>query len=122
MSNGRFVRSRYETDDGEIAPVRVQPETLAATVGGQTNAAPPGPTTQSTSAKISRGNREFGLRPRYVTFAWNPGSAPDGYDERTLQKLPILTEAAYNAITNGAPVAYLGGAGTVVSKTPESVR
>ena len=122
MSEGRFTRSRYEANDGDIHPIRVQPETLTATVGGAANAAPTGAVDNSISAKVSRGNRGFGLRPRFVTFAWNEGAAPSGYDDRTLQRLPILTESVWDGIEVNDPVSYLGGTGVVVSKSPESIR
>lgn len=122
MSSGRFVRSRYTDDDGEIHPIRVQPETLAATLGGTANAAPTGATTADNAAKVTKGRREYGLGARFVTVAWNPGAAPEDYDERTLVKIPVLNPTVFNGANIGAAVVYNGGTGVIVSKTGESVK
>lgn len=121
MSSGRFVRSRYEADNGTIHPIRLQPETLEANIGGGANAAPSASTDTDLSAKVSRGGRAFGLRPRFVTVVWS-GEAPSGYDDRTPLRIPILTESRFDAINVNSTGTYLGASVTVISKTPESIR
>lgn len=121
MSAGRFVRSRYEANNGLIHPIRVQPETLEASLGGGANAAPAGAVDTSISVRTSQSARAFGIRPRLVTLAWS-AAPPAGYDDRGTIRLPILTEARYDAINVGGTGTYLGAGVTVVGKSPESVR
>lgn len=120
MSQGAFTRTRYEADSGEIHPIRVQPETTAANIGGA-NAAPAGVTTSSISARVNKTNREFGLRPRYITVRFT-GVAPDEYEPGNLYRIPILTPARYNTINVGATGTYLGADVEVVSKSAENVK
>lgn len=120
MSAGQFASSKYQADSGNIYSIRVQPETLLATIGGTANAAPAGAVDQEVSAKVSKGNRGIGMKPRAVTFRWT-GAAPDDYNPQGLVTIPILTQALYNAIVKDAAVSYLGATGAVVSKSPERV-
>lgn len=120
MSAGGFARSRYAADSDDIHPIRVQPETLSLTVGGVANAAPAGAVTSPISAKVSKGNRGVGLKPRTVTIVFT-GTAPTGYKADSPITLPLLTEAAYDAASKGATGSYLGGAIEVISKSPERV-
>lgn len=121
MSSGRYTRSKYEADSGDIHPIRVQPETLAATVGGGANAAPGGTITSPISAKVSKSNRGVGLKPRTVTIVFDEGAAPAGYADNSPITIPVLTPARYTAIAKGATGTYLGAGVTVVSKSPERV-
>jgi len=121
MSAGRFVRSRYEANNGLIHPIRVQPETIAASLGGGTNAAPAGAVDTSISVRTSQSSRAFGIRPRLVTLAWE-GTPPTGYDDRGTIRIPILTETRFDAIQVGGTGTYLGASVVVVGKSPESVR
>lgn len=121
MSAGIFTRSRYEADDGEIHPIRVQPETILASLGGNDNDAPAGAVTIGLSARISQSKRAFGLKPRMVSLAWFSG-APSGYDALGVIRIPILTKAAYDDIQVGDSGSYLGGTVTVIGKSAESKR
>lgn len=121
MSAGVFSRSKYQSDDGDIHPIRVQPETLTATFGSTANAAPAGPIDNPLSAKVSNGNRSFGLKPRSVTITFGE-SPPTDYKSNSYIRLPILQSALYNTISTGDSVTYLGGTATVVGKNPERVR
>lgn len=123
MSAGPFERSKYESNDGEIYSIRVQPETLALTLGGSANAAPTGAVTQEVSARVSGGNRQIGLKARAVSLAWT-GTPPTGYKAGELVRVPILTEDLYDSVTgNGATTGtYLGVGVAVVGKLPERVR
>lgn len=122
MSSGRFTRTVYESDTNEIHPIRLQPETVAATIGGAANAAPTGAATSDISADVSRGARELGLRPRFISGTWEEGGAPAGYDERTPVRIPILTQSLFDAASVNGTGTYLGSTFTIVSKTPESRR
>lgn len=120
MSAGEFVRSRYESDAGNVHPIRVQPETIAATIGSA-NTAPAGTIDLSISAKVSGGRRELGLIARKVRLAFT-GAAPTGYAEDSIVSIPILTPTVYDGIAVGTTGTYLGAAVEVVGKTPESSR
>lgn len=122
MSAGKFIRSFYETNGGAIARIRVQPETELATIGGAVNDAPAGPPTVQTTVKVSRGSREYGIRPRRVGFAFDPGQGPANYDEGTIIYIPVMTRARYDAAVPGQAATYLLGTGVIVSKLEESVR
>lgn len=122
MSAGRFEISKYESDEGDIFSIRVQPETLAATLGGGANAAPAGAVDGTGSVRVGGGNRQIGIKARSVTIRWDEGEAPTGYDERTLLRIPVLTQARYNAAALGSAVTYLGAGATIVGKNPERVR
>lgn len=121
MSAGQFVRSRYEADSGEIHPIRVQPETVAASIDGNANAAPAGAVTVGLSAQVSQSRRAFGLTARKITLAWT-AAVPDGYDPRGTVRIPVLSRATFDAINVGDEGTYLGSGVTVVGKSPESAR
>lgn len=120
MSEGTFVDSRYQRNNGDIHPIRVQPETLLASFDATINTAPAGPTTSDITAKTSRGNRGFGLKPRTVTIKWT-GVVPDGYDPQGLVTIPVLQQAAWEAIDKNTVITYLGGTGKQAFKSPERV-
>jgi len=122
MSQGFFVVSRYEADDGEIFPIRVQPETLTLVVGGVVNAPPGGAQTRNTLARVSGGRRRIGIKARSVRFEF-VGEAPAGYEEGSTLTLPILTSALYNQIpTSGGTGNYLGTAIRIVGKSSQAGR
>lgn len=122
MSAGSFIRSFYETNGGAICRVRVQPETELATIGGQVNDAPAGPPTVSTTAKVSKGRREYGIGVRKIGFIFDPGQEPDDYKLGSVIYIPVMTRARYDAQVVGAPVTYLNGTGICISKLEESIR
>lgn len=120
MSAGAFVRSKYESDEGSIHPIKVQPETLSATLGGA-NSPPAADTDTDISARVTGGNRELGLRARSVSVKFT-ATPPDGYKEDQVYRIPILTPARWDAITKSTTGTYLGVACQVVGKTPENVK
>lgn len=122
MSAGQFERTKYEADNGDIYPIRVQPETLAATFGGTANAAPTGAVDQQGLARVSGGNRRIGIKARSVTIAFT-GTPPTGYEPNQLLRVPILTLDLYNAINpNSTTGSYLGVNVIVVGKNAQRGR
>lgn len=114
-----FEVTKYEADDGTIHPIRLNTKTTA--VSG--NAAPTGATTSSIFAKVSKSNREFGIRPRRVTGV-NTVEVTQGEETYTIRKrvtVPILTSAVYdgNAFDIGGTFEYDGDTYTVQSKQAE---
>lgn len=117
MSAGAFQVSKYEADSGDIHPIRVQPETIAAL----SNAAPAGAVNSSISAVVSLTRRQRGLRPRYVSVKFS-GALPDGYAANTIYRLPILTEAVFDGLNIGGTGTYLGNPIVIVGKEGERSR
>lgn len=123
MSAGQFTRTKYESNDGTIFGARVQPETLAATIGGTANAAPAGDFAfKAPSANMGGGRRENGVNARYVSFQWDDGGAPANYLASGTGRLPILTPAVFNSINIGDAVVYAGGTGVVTGTIGESIK
>lgn len=121
MSSGPFDRTaRYETDPGDICPIRVQPETLLLTINGVPNQSSPDPANLASSAVVSRGKRSKGINARTVTIVFNV--APAGYKQDSPIRLPWLVPDAFLLIKAGDAGEYLGAAITVVGKSPESIR
>jgi len=120
MSAGAFEISKYETDSGAIHPIRVQPETLAATIDGNTNAAPAGAVDGLGSASVSRGRRANGINARLVRLRFS-GTPPTGYLTNGTVTIPALTPEVYDAAIKGATGTYLGASVIVSGRSPETV-
>ena len=118
MSAGNFVISRYEANNGDIFPIRVQPETLTANVG-VVNAAPAGSVDVNLYARARKNRRAYGVGARiaYVQFT---AAAPPGYSEGQTLAIPILSKATYDQITASSTGSYLGVAIKVVGTGEES--
>jgi len=125
MSAGPFIVGRYSASygDGEqIHPIRVQPETVAATVGGVENGSSALEITNPISAQVSRSTRSLGLHARQV-FARITGTPPTGYSPGSLIRIPALSEAFFNAAAvPGAEMTYLGTTWRVTGVRAEVVR
>lgn len=121
MSAGAFVKTKYEADNGEIHPCKVQPETLAANLGS-VNAAPAGAVTIGIKARSTGGNRAYGIKMRAVSVRFT-GAVPDDYEPGQILRIPVMTLAVFNAIeadvTTGT---YLGQPILVVGKIKEAGR
>jgi len=123
MSAGEFTRSVYETNEGNFANIKVQPETLLATIDGVINVAGAGPTNQEASAQVSKGKRTIGINARTVTLEWVSG-VPAGYSGDPVT-IPALTPAFYNACNPNSSTAtgtYLEEAVRAVGRSPETVK
>lgn len=123
MSAGPFSISFYTTDDGNVMPITVQPETLAAAIGAATNAGAAGPATGNFgSVSVGQGKRTNGVNARLVRFRFPSGSEPDGYAPNSTLVIPALNDAFYAAATRGASITYLGATGQVIGRTGETIR
>lgn len=121
MSEGRFDSSFYALDNGDIAPLRVQPETLQADFGGSTNDGATGPATPGLpSVSLSRSRSAYGIHPRYVTASWD--TAPTDYDDRGSVRIVVPIKATFDAIAKGDTFSYVGGTAKVIQKYPEFIR
>lgn len=106
---------------GDIHPIRVQPETLAATFDGTANAAPSGPATSDISAQVTGSRRGLGLFARYVTVIFT-ATPPTGYLANQRYKIVVPSDTVYDGINVNDTGTYLGVATQVISKTPEVQR
>ena len=123
MSSGAFETAFYEMSEengGFILRCRVQPETLAATIGGTANAGVAGPANAPGSATISQGRRTAGVNMRYVNLRWT-SAPPTGYSPGTV-KIPVLDPAVFADWTLGATGTYLATAVEVVGRVGETVK
>lgn len=125
MSAGQFLRSKYQASYGggtAIHPIRIQPEALDVDFSSLSNVEPDEDINNPISAIASLGNRQIGLRPRFVTLKQNPlGSVPPGYKLEGETRLAILKPDVWESIFVGEDITYLGGSYTVISKTPENI-
>lgn len=128
MSAGSTAKGFYESDAGTLHPIRVQPETTEANLGGTTNVfangTASGVTKSKVSAKVSKGKREKGLGPRTVTvvFGLTPGSFPDGYKPGGITTFPVFVKATWDAMSEADQVTYLGKQVKISYLSPESVK
>jgi hypothetical protein len=124
MSAGSFTVTRYAAsygDGDQIHPIRVQPETIAASIGGTANNPPSGSQNNPIQCRVGGGRRSIGLRARSVTLRAPISDPPDGYRPGGITKIPALAEAFYDAAVKGASCSYLGSTFTVVSRSRERV-
>lgn len=107
MSNGPFQFTNYETNDGTIVSIRVQPETLALTLNNEANAAPVGsPAAGYPSAQTSQSRRAIGINARRVTCVYASTATGDLPGLRIT--LPWLQLATFNALPRNATGTYNG--------------
>lgn len=120
MSSGAFVIAGYETDNADIVPIQVQPETLAATLGTANASAGATFAAGFPSAQVSKGKRAIGINARTVSIRLTAPLA--GYKTDSILRIPVMTQTRWNGLSRGTAVTYLGTAAEVVGKSPESIR
>jgi len=120
MSAGPFSISKYELDGGQIAAVRVQPETLAAVFAGDANAAPAGAVNLPGRFPLNTGGRnKKPFAARYVTVRFT-ATVPNGYSANSTPRIPIMTQTLFDSITRDTTTGtYLGVACIVTGKVSE---
>lgn len=124
MSAGAFQIETYESTElaGQFMPIRVQPETLALSIGGVANAGSVTDVNLPLRVNVNGGNREYGVKPRKITVRFtDDADLPEGYTGEDLT-VPVLTPAAYAAYTVGATGTYLGSPCVVLARNPERAR
>lgn len=111
MSAGNFVETGYAANYGDataIHPIRLQPETLVADIGGTANAPEAGPPNNPISAIVSKSRRGLGLHPRFLYLILT-GTPPTGYQDAGRARLVCLTPGFYAlGAIRGTVVNYLG--------------
>lgn len=109
------TRTKYEANDGSIHAIQLTAK-VAAVTG---NAAPTGDVNTEIKAKVSKSNREYGIRPRGARISLVKGTAPDQFTVYAF--IPILDPTNYgtgNFQTDG-DITYDGATWKVVSLVPE---
>lgn len=121
MSAGKFDLFNYVTNAGHVVAIKLQPETLEATIGGSINASPPGTVdSEFPSALVSKSRRAIGIHPRTVTIR-STGSLATGYKADQLYTIVVCGKTVWDGIAKNQAANYLGGTGKVVSKTDEKI-
>ena len=113
MSSGAFTLAQYSTDADNIVPLRVQPETLAATLGSVNASATGSLSAGFPSAQVSKSKRGLGIHARTVS--------PEGYAVGAILRIPVTTKARFDALSKSSAVTYLTKTGKVVGKSPERI-
>jgi len=120
MSSGPFTLTKYETDNGDVVPIKVQPETLTATFAGTANAAPTGASSVGfPSADISRSKRAIGIHARSISVKITEPAT--GYTDNALVRIPVLNPTVWTGAAKGDAVTCAAGTGTVAGKSPEFI-
>lgn len=123
MSTGAFVASRYENGiNGDIHPIRIQPETLALTIGVEQNTAPAGAANSELRAFSGSRNRRGAVNPRKIGLEITAGGEND-YLVGSIVYVPILRPAAFaNMILPADQTGtYNGATVRVVGSSPERI-
>lgn len=109
-----FTTTKYESDDGVIHPIRLSSDRVASA-----GTAPTEPVSSNAYAKISKSNREFGIRPRGVRLVRTLGTAPNTFKKYSF--LPVLTAETWDGaeFDPGATITINTVAWTVAARVPE---
>ena len=108
-----FLDVLYTADDDGTFIMRVKQET--ATAIGATQATTGAD--NDVQAKVTKSNREFGIRPRRIRIKRTIGTGDAAFNKYAT--LPIPTLSAFNAYGKGDAVSYDGQSWTVASKDGE---
>lgn len=118
MSQGSFVRAKYERDDGVVHSIRLQPETIT-----NWNGEPSGSITGQGSFRATASRRKSGLFARYITIARRVGSDDGPFTGATVQvTVPILQKAVFDNLELNDELTYQGLEWTLVSKQGERIK
>lgn len=120
MSSGKFISSKYQTDEENVHPCRIQEETLGFISGGIANAAPVAPINREASARMSSSQKRKGVNARTVRIRFT--TAPDEYKQDSILTVPILDKTNWDGYKIGTACTYLSTAGTIIGKSPEGIK
>lgn len=107
-------KTKYEANSGEVHQVVMDANRIA--VAG---APPTGAVTSSIRAKVSKSNREYGIRPRGVRLGREIAAEDETFIKYSF--LPVLTPAAFAtaAFALSATITYGGFTWEVVARVSE---
>lgn len=121
MSSGPFDDSIYTSDEGDTYPVKIQPETLGATINGVANAAAPGPADQQIYARVSGARRGYGVFTRTVRLEVT-GVGTSNLTVGSVITIPALTQTFYAACRGSRTGTYNGANVRTVGRSPERIK
>ena len=120
MSMGAFQTTRYELNGAiAVVAIKVQPETIALDINGNTNDATTAAVTIPVSAYARKPSRKYGIGARRLALRWTT-TPPAGYEDDVVE-VPILQQSVYDAISVGDTGTYLGTDVTVTGKLAEDL-
>lgn len=110
---GPFIKSKYEANNGDIYAIRIQPETIIASV----NPAPTGAVDQPLYARVSGSRQGYGMFARVARFGRTVGTGDDSAQQYVT--IPILTPTAFGDLNSESTITYNGDTYTYVGGTDE---
>lgn len=107
--------TKYESNTGTIHGISLSAVTAAVTG----NPPPAGAVDSPINAKISKSEREYGIRPRGVRIFLLVGTSPNQFKRYAF--IPILTPttAGQAAFQKGQTISYKGDNWTIATVVPE---
>lgn len=119
MSAGGFLDAFYTTNAGEVVRIKIQPETAALVVQGNTNTIPSGTGASNEYANVSsRGRRGVNARKVGVRFT---GTPPAGYKPDSTIYVPWLNPATFPDPRGDKEATYLSAPAEFVGVSPERI-
>lgn len=119
MSAGGFLDAFYTLNDGTVARIKIQPETAALVVQGQTNTIPAGTTAVDEYVNVgSRRRRGVNARKVGVRFV---GTPPTGYKAGSTIYLPWLDPDTFPDPRGPKTATYLSADAEFVGVSPERI-
>lgn len=119
MSAGQFLDAFYTTNNGEVVRIKIQPETAALVVQGNTNTIPSGTNATNEYANVSA-RRRRGINARKVGIKFT-GTPPTGYKQDSSIYVPWLNPATFPDPRGAREATYLGAAAEFVGISPERI-
>ena len=98
----KFIISKYERDDGTIAPIRLKATTVTAV-----NTVPDGNRTGE-YARVSGGRRTYGTVARTITLSRSIGGDAAFSGGTVSVQIPILSKAVFDGLADGTAFVYGG--------------
>lgn len=115
---GPFELSKYESDNGKVYPIRIQPETKT-----DWNPEPTGGVTEDLFAHAKFSGKKYGVFARSVTLSTTIGTGTGPFVTGSVNaRVPVLSKAGFDALALGSTVLYQGVSFTVAAKHAERVR
>lgn len=119
MSSGAFLSAFYEANNGDVYRIKIQPETAALVVQGNTNTIPNGAGAIAEFAHVSS-RRRRGINARKVGIQFT-GTPPAGYKAGSTIYLPWLQRDTFPDPLGVTTATYLGAPARLVGVSPERI-
>ena len=114
MSSGPFTTAKYVTNEGDIRPIRVQPETITEDNPQGTG------NIEGSFVFAKKRDKGYGTFARGVVLYRTVGTGDDA--TRKYQSIPIFTQVAWSTLKEEDEVAYAGKTWKIASKYQERIR